>query len=734
MHPESPEASLLVGMNEIQREGVVHGDGPLLILAGAGSGKTRVLTRRLAHLVAVRRIAPERVLAVTFTNKAAGEMRERVRGLLGRAADTLWLGTFHSICLRILRRHQDRLGFRGPLTVFDTEDQISLLRVVLKESIGSEIKPRKAQSTISTAKNLLLDPDSFEATSLSPIRGQVATVWRLYDQRLRQQDGADFDDLLLLTLKLLEEDAEIAERYADRFQHILVDEYQDTNRAQFQIVRRLAAKHGNVCVVGDDDQSIYRWRGADITNILEFERHFAGARVLRMEQNYRSTGAILDVANAVIRNNTGRKDKTIWTENDRGDSVRLFLGEDEEREARYIALSVRERLRTGDRPEEIAVLSRTHAQSRAIEETLLRSEIAYRVLGGVSFYQRREVKDLLAYLRLLVNPRDEVSFRRAAMAPRRGAGEATCDRLVVTARERSVDLLTACRQAAEWKIPGRGLTRLASMAEMLTSLRERDHEAPHILVEAVARDVDYRGWLQKEHEGEWEERWAHVLELVEGARSYEGSEEETSLVGYLEQVTLYAQTDQLTAGEDRVTLMTVHNAKGLEFTSLFVTGLEEGLFPHLSALADPEELEEERRLFYVAATRARHNLTLTASRRRRRINYQGSSDLSRFLYEIPEDLLSADGMGGLELLSRSRFDGTTARSGIRQREAGWQEPEIVRDPAAPSLDHVRARHVRYGMGEVLRIDGDGERARVEVRFPGWGIKKILRSYLTLEEE
>ncbi|MBD3161520.1 MAG: AAA family ATPase [Candidatus Eisenbacteria bacterium] len=733
--PDDPRSLLLDGLNDVQRQGVEHGDGALLILAGAGSGKTRVLTHRLAHLVAVHGIPPTRILAVTFTNKAAGEMRERVAGLLGiEDARQLWMGTFHSICLRLLKRHQERLGFRGTMTVFDVEDQTSLIRQVVKE-LGSEesgVRARDVQSTISAAKNLMLDPDSFEQNGIGPARRRIARIWRAYEARLRAQDGVDFDDILLLTLRLFETNPEIQQRYAERFLHVLVDEYQDTNRAQFGIVRRLASHHGNICVVGDDDQSIYRWRGADITNILEFERHFAAARVLRMEQNYRSTGRILDIANAVIRNNRGRKGKTIWTDRGQGDPVRLHVAEDEEAEAREVARRIEEEIGAGRSPEEIAVLYRTHAQSRPIEEALIRGRIAYRVVGGVAFYQRREVKDLLAYLRLIVNPLDEVSFRRAALAPRRGAGETTCDRIVAAARERDTDLLVAAVHAADWGVAGRGLPALASAAELLLSYRGEADLAPHRLIEEIAGRIDYRGWLQRTQESDWEDRWAHVLEMVEGARGYGESEEQADLAGYLEQVALYAQTDDLRAGEGRAILMTVHNAKGLEYEVVFVTGLEEGLFPHFSSLDDPEELEEERRLFYVAATRARQRLFLSGCRVRRRINFVAGADLSRFLGEIPREMLEADPYAG-SFGFRARLRPLRGRPAEPEPFSEEDEPIVEREPSVVSGAGLVARHVRYGTGQVLRIDGAGDRARVEVRFPGWGVKRILRSYLKLEE-
>ncbi len=732
----SPDPSgILEGLNDVQLAGVTHGDGPLLILAGAGSGKTRVLTRRLAYLVASRDVEPERILAVTFTNKAAGEMRERVDRLLGKTARSMWIGTFHSICLRILKRHAARLGFRGPVTVFDADDQASVIRETLKEADLGEAspRPRDVLAAISFAKNRMLTPEEYAEGPGKPIRHRIARIWRSYEARLREQDGVDFDDILLLALRLLTEVGEIGEAYATRFLHILVDEYQDTNRVQFHLVRRLASLHGNICVVGDDDQSIYRWRGADVTNILDFERHFPSARVLRLEQNYRSTAAILEVANSVIRHNASRKEKSLWTTREGGEPVGMEIAEDEEQEARSVARAIREGLRAGMQPSGFAVLYRTHAQSRPLEDALIRGEIPYRVLGGVSFYQRREVKDLLAYLRILVNPRDEVSFRRLLMAPRRGAGETTIDRVIEEGRARSLDLLSAAAAAPGWGIPGRGLAALAETARWLMELALRVSEPPHTLLEEIVRHVDYSSWLRTQGEAEWEDRFAHVVELIEGAERYEGSEEGATLAGFLEQVALYAQTDSIDSGGDRVTLMTVHNAKGLEYDAVFVTGLEEGLFPHISSLDDPEELEEERRLFYVAATRARSLLRLSASRQRRRINFTGMSEVSRFVTEIPESLLA--------IVDHGRPVRAQGLRSVRETEPDWEDAEqdwgeaaIEREPALTRRNGLVARHVRYGTGRVLAIEGEGDRARVEVDFPGWGRKKILRAYLTIERE
>ena len=641
------------GLNEVQREAVLAGDGPLLILAGAGSGKTRVLTRRIAHLIVDRGVPPERILAVTFTNKAAGEMRERVESMLGHGAGALWIGTFHSICLRILRRHAERLGFSGPPTVYDQDDQVSVLKEVVKENGGDAEAPRvrDLQNVISMAKNKMWDPDDLVENWEHPDRARFASLYREYQSKLRAQEGVDFDDILVLAVKLLRRHEDLGDAYADKFLYVLVDEYQDTNHVQFKLVERIARRHGNVTVVGDDDQSIYGWRGADISNILEFEKRFPRARVLRMTQNYRSTKAILDVANAVVSNNESRLDKSLWTDHDGGKAVRFWVHADEEQEATKVVREILSRTRKGEiSPEQVTLLYRIHAQSRAFEEACLQQGLAYVIVGGIAFYQRREVKDILAYLKLAVHPRDLVSFRRAVSSPKRGLGDVSLERIERVADQSGKDVAEVCAELTPADgVKGKSLKAAREFGQLILELRSRTDEGPEALVRRVLEATDYLHWLKEVERNTWEERQANVLELQEGAARFQEVVGENALQAYLDQVALYTNLDRGELAEERVSLMTVHNAKGLEFPVVYITGMEEGLFPHASSLDDAAELEEERRLFYVAATRAMRELTLSASLERRRMNRAASGGLSRFLKEIPEHLLTVDDDEGRSL-------------------------------------------------------------------------------------
>ncbi len=634
-------------LNPVQKEAVLFGDGPLLVLAGAGSGKTRVLTRRIVHLILRRGLPPDRILAVTFTNKAAGEMRSRVEAMLGFDAAGLWIGTFHSICLRLLRRHADRLGFDRGITVFDADDQISLLRQVLKEEAGHDAdapKVRELATIISLAKNRMWEPDDLAHHLPRPDRERLAHFYRRYQEKLRAQGGADFDDLLVLAVRLIENHPDLGDRYARKFEHILVDEYQDTNHIQFRLVRRLAEGHGNIMVVGDDDQSIYGWRGADLSNILEFEKRFKKAVVLRMTQNYRSTGSILEVANAVVKNNRSRLEKSLWTENEEGRRPAFFVADDEEDEARRIVQGIQREARDGRlRPGEVAILYRVHALSRPLEEACLNFGLPYALVGGVVFYQRKEIKDLLAYLRLVVNPFDSVSFARALSWPSRGIGNVGLARITEAAAASSGDLVRAAAGlTAEAGLRGRAIEKVREFGTLVLELADRAARGPEPLLRTVCERTAFFDRLKESGEPGWEDRVANVLELLDGAGRFQEREGEGSLQAWLDQVALYTSLDTRVPSEERITLMTVHNAKGLEWPHVYIAGLEEGLFPHASAFDDPAEMEEERRLFYVAATRARQSLTLSASEERRRLNWTSLGGLSRFLLEIPPELLDED--------------------------------------------------------------------------------------------
>lgn len=637
-------------LNPEQREAVLHGDGPLLVLAGAGSGKTRVLTHRLVHLVRRGGVPPDRIFAVTFTNKAAGEMKERAERLLGGSAAGLWIGTFHSICLRLLRRHAERIGFPRGIGVSDQDDSVALLAEVQKRrgAAGDKRSARNLHSVISAAKNRAWTPDDLRRQSRDPERERQAAAWEEYQAALQDQGKADFDDLLLLAARLLAQ-PEIGPRYADHFLHVLVDEFQDTNRIQLRLVQMLAVGpggHGNVMAVGDDDQSIYRWRGAEVANILRFEEHFPGTHIVTLAQNYRSTGSILALAGAVISHNHGRHPKELWTGNDEGERPAFHLGVDEEDEAHWVAgrIASRRRVEKETAWSDFAVLYRVHAASRPLEEAFFGQGIPYVVVGGTAFYQRAEVKDLLAYLRLAENPRDSVSFRRALRVPSRGIGDAGAERIAAHAATLGGDYVAACGAfPADLGVRGESLRRLHAFGELLAEVARRADEGPEPLLRLVLERTKYFEWLRGEaKEGadpsgervqEFEERRANVLELLSGAARFSAATAEVGLAAYLDQVALYTNLDTGALGDDRVRLMTVHNAKGLEFPHVLLAGLEEGLFPHASSLGSDEELEEERRLFYVGVTRAMRSLSLSASDLRRRMNTASAGGPSRFLAE-----------------------------------------------------------------------------------------------------
>jgi DNA helicase-2/ATP-dependent DNA helicase PcrA len=806
-----PEDPVVAALNPKQGEAVLHGEGPLLVLAGAGSGKTRVLTHRLAYLVRRRSVPPGRIFAVTFTNKAAAEMKQRAERLLGGSAAGLWIGTFHSICLRLLRRHSERVGFPRGIGVSDQDDSVALLAEVLKRrgAGGDKRGARAMHALISAAKNRAWTPDDLRKQSRHPERERQAAAWEEYQSALREQGKADFDDLLLLAARLLEQ-PEIGPRYADQFLHLLVDEFQDTNRIQLHLVRMLAigpGGHGNIMAVGDDDQSIYRWRGAEVANILRFADHFPGTRVVTLAQNYRSTGAILELANAVIRHNRGRHPKELWTGNEEGERPAFHLGADEEDEARWVAARVAARRREEVETawSDFAILYRVHAASRPLEEALFERAIPYVVVGGTAFYQRMEVKDLLAYLRLALNPRDSVSFRRALRAPARGVGATGVERITAHVATTGGDFVAACiLHAEELGVRGEARKRLRAFGELLAEVARRADEEPEPLLRLVLERTKYLEWLRGEDKAgadptgeraeEFEERRANVLELLSGAARFSAVTTEGGLAPYLDQVALYTNLDTSALGDDRVRLMTVHNAKGLEFPHVLLAGLEEGLFPHASSMEDDEELEEERRLFYVGVTRAMRTLSLSASDLRRRMNTASAGGPSRFLAEAAEVLPEAgvgrrlaapstwgigrgDGgwrggraggstgrpagaggwSGGSGRTGRSSGHGT-ARDAEDEGAVGLPEPtddELSWSaggagdargtgagksgrsgrprPAKKRLVGRVVTHRIFGEGTVELQDGDGDEARLTVFFPGAGRKKILARFLELPD-
>jgi len=713
----------------------MHGAGPLLILAGAGSGKTRVLTRRVAHLIEELGVPAYRICAFTFTNKAAGEMGARLEALLGPAARELWAGTFHSICVRILRRETVAAGYSPGFSIYDEEDQLSVIRRVLRESALSEkeFEPKRTLHRISRAKERLVGPDAFAENAVSPHEKSVAVVYERYQRVLRELNAFDFDDLIGVVVRLLETDDALRRKYAGRFEHVLVDEYQDTNHAQYRLLRVLASEHRNVCAVGDDDQSIYAFRGADISNILSFEQSFPEATILHMEQNYRSTQAILDVANAVVKNNVKRKPKTLWTENAGGSQVEFVLASDERAEADEIVKTVRREFSEGRRRwRDFAVLYRTNAQSRAIEEAMRNALLPYRLVGGVYFYQRREVRDLLSYLRILVNPADEESLRRAVSAPKRGIGDVSVARFLEFGRAERVAPTALLARAEEAPgVPAAAARQLVALGALLAET-PRDHvaQAMRFLIDRLA----FREYVESIDPETAQSRRENVEELAAGAQRFAESVEEPTVERYLSEISLYTDLDRWDETSDAVTLMTVHNAKGLEFPHVFVAGCEEGLLPHASSLGDPSELEEERRLFYVAITRSRENATLLSAARRFRFGAGEEGEVSRFIREIPAELLAWRETGDF----RSSYATAPARrerraAAPRTVDAGGGRRYVYDADEVPSDDGglvgTTVSHPRFGRGVVVEHDGQGPNARVVVQFHAGYRKKLVARYL-----
>ena len=706
-------------LNSVQRQAVEHPGGPLLILAGAGSGKTRVLTGRIAHLVRDRGIPQGSILAFTFTNKAAREMKARAQALLGREDLGIWLGTFHSTCVRILRRHAELLGYPKNFVIYDTDDQRSVLRDLLK-GVGPEdrtLTPAAAGSRISKLKNEGVGPEEFQKTAFTMIDRRLVDVYAGYQKALRERGAMDFDDLIGHTVRLLDLDEEIHRAYATRFLHVLVDEYQDTNGVQFRLIESLSRIHRNLTVVGDDDQSIYGWRGADVGNILSFEKSFPEATVLRLTQNYRSTQTILRAANGVVRNNSARKEKELWTENDVGDRIRVHVAEDEDLEGeRMVSLLLETRRVHSLRNKDFVVLYRTNAQSRAVENALRRSGIPYQLTGGISFYERREVKDLVAYARALVQPRDTVSWYRILNIPPRGIGRTTLDRLKSFAEDRGLTVPDALEHpdlaAAVGPPAARKLHEVARLVATLKPLATLS--APAFLAELIAK-VRYREYLLEENPAEATERIENVDELIAGAEAYLRRAEDPSIDGFLAEVALLTDVDQWNDEDDTVNLMTIHSAKGLEFPVVFVAGLEEGILPHASSMDDPAQLEEERRLFYVALTRAKLRVHLFHASFRRTWNAAGGGR-SRFLHEIPEDCVDwaeAEPWKAPRPVSR------------RRREEADDAP-VTRGGKSPI--GVRVSHPQFGEGVVVACEGRGERAKLTVEFRRAGTKKILAAF------
>ena len=660
-------------LNEPQREAVYHTDGPLLILAGAGSGKTRVLTHRIAYLIGERGVNPWNILAITFTNKAAEEMRQRVDKLVGFGAESVWVSTFHSACVRILRRFIDRLGYENHFTIYDTDDQKTLIKEVCRKvDVDTKVfKERSLLSAISSAKNEMILPDEFELNAGGDFaKMKIAKVYREYEAQMRANNALDFDDLLVKTVQLLQTQPDVLESYQERFRYIMVDEYQDTNTVQFQLVSLLAGKYKNLCVVGDDDQSIYKFRGANIRNILDFEHEFPDAKVIKLEQNYRSTGNILNAANSVIANNRGRKEKSLWTENGEGELIRLRQFDTAFDEADFIGEDIKSAVRQGGSYNDSAVLYRTNAQSRLLEEKFIAMNIPYKIVGGVNFYARREIKDLLAYLKTIDNGRDDVAVRRIINVPKRGIGLTTINRIQESATERGIGFYEALLAPGLIAGVGRSATKLDSFAALIEYFKTLAEEMNITdLLQEVIEKTGYIESLENEDKEEAKTRKENIDELISKAATYEEScqdkDEKATLSGFLEEVALVADIDSPDEDQEYVVLMTLHSAKGLEFPRVYLAGMEDGLFPGYMSInaGDREELEEERRLCYVGITRAEQELTLTSARRRMVHGETQYNPMSRFVKEIPRELLDTGNKKFTQETEMPAQQNTYARAG-----------------------------------------------------------------------
>lgn len=765
--------SLLDALNEPQRQAVMATDGPLLILAGAGSGKTRVLTHRTAYLIEECGVNPYNIMAITFTNKAAGEMRERIDQMVGYGSESIWVCTFHSTCVRILRRYIDRLGFGTNFTIYDSDDQKTLMKDVCKRlEIDTKMyKEKMFLSAISSAKDELIDPIEFETRAAGDyVKRKQAQVYREYQQALKQNNALDFDDLIMKTVELFKLDKEVLASYQDRFRYIMVDEYQDTNTAQFELIRLLALKYQNLCVVGDDDQSIYKFRGANIYNILNFEHHFPDATVIKLEQNYRSTQNILDAANAVIANNQGRKEKRLWTDNGAGDKITFEQLDTAAEEADFVARDIARRVRKGEyQYKDCAILYRTNAQSRLFEERFITANIPYKIFGGVNFYARKEVKDLLAYLKTIDNGQDDLAVRRIINIPKRGIGAASINKVALYAQEQEISFYDALCVAEQVPGLGKAAAKIRPFVLFIQSMKAKAKLLSVAdLLQEVIETTGYVRELEAEGTDEAEARIENIDELISKAVDYAEGEEAPTLNGFLENVALVADIDSFDENSDYVVLMTLHSAKGLEFLNVYLAGLEDGLFPsYMSITSDNSqaEIEEERRLAYVGITRAKKNLTITSARVRMVRGQTQYGKVSRFVREIPSELLSGkiyEPKTKEEPIEQSTFQkarkafrtvpsyggsgygkevgegyGSTFRSSKATKPV-YTKVENQRDfgSAGGALSYQvgdRVRHIKFGDGEVMAIVSGGRDYEVTVDFDKVGTKKMFASFAKLKK-
>ena len=731
-------------LNREQQEAVLHVDGPLLILAGAGSGKTRVLTYRIAHLIDECGVNPWNILAITFTNKAAGEMRERVDKIVGYGSESIWVSTFHSTCVRILRRYIDRLGYDTNFTIYDTEDQKTVMKSVCQKlQLDSKLyKERMLLNVISHAKDEYISPNEFLLEAKGDFRQEkIAQAYVEYQKELKKNNALDFDDLLVKTVELFQSCPDVLEYYQNRFRYIMVDEYQDTNTVQFKFISTLARQYRNLCVVGDDDQSIYKFRGANIRNILDFEKVFPDAKVVKLEQNYRSTQNILNAANGVIANNRGRKEKALWTENEQGEPILFQQFQNGYEEAEYVSGEISKKVREGEAEyQDFAVLYRTNAQSRLFEEKFLYANIPYKIVGGVNFYSRKEIKDILAYLKTIDNGKDDLAVRRIINVPKRGIGNVTLAKVQAYADSRDISFFEALEEAGEIPDLGKAALKIQPFVHLIHEMRlSLADMSMQDLIQAILDKTGYAEDLKNEDTDESEARLENIDEFINKAVTYEEGAEEPNLSGFLEEVALVADIDSVEDGDNRVLLMTLHSAKGLEFPYVYLAGMEDGLFPSYMSIAadDPtEEIEEERRLCYVGITRAMKELTITCARCRMVRGETQYNNVSRFVREIPSELLARKSVMPREPKKPEVPQNTSyqkAKEAFRTKTFDPQQFKVVK---ADKLDYTvgdQVSHVKFGKGTVLEITEGGRDYEVKVDFERFGVKKMFASFAKLKK-
>ena len=761
---------LLEGLNDKQYEAVVNTEGPCLVIAGAGSGKTKVLTHKIAYLIGEKNVLPWNILAITFTNKAANEMKERIANLVGDVAKDIWMGTFHSICVRILRRFIDRIGFDSSFIIFDTSDQRTLIKGCIK-TIGLDDKmftDRSVLSEISNAKNEMLEPEQYTARVNGDFRKEkIALVYEMYQKRLRENNAIDFDDIINYTIKILMDNPDVLDYYANKFQYVLVDEYQDTNKAQFTLITLLASRHGNITVVGDNDQGIYSFRGADISNILNFERDFPGTKIIKLEQNYRCTGNILKAANAVIKNNEVKYKKQLWTENETGNLPKVYSASNEYDEGTYIANQI-EHLKREEyyKYSDFAILYRMNTQSRAIEEILRRESIPYKIIGGLKFYERKEIKDIISYLRLIQNPSDNLSLKRIINEPKRGIGKTSLDNIEKIAEDSNVSMYEVIKNADQY-----GLNRVfLNSREFVNTIEElknkKDEMTISDLIKETLKKSGYTKALENENTIEAENRIENLDEFLTVAIEFEEESADNKLSDFLEGITLSSDIDDMEDTEDTVTLMTLHSAKGLEFPVVFLVGMEEGIFPGYKSISEPKELEEERRLCYVGITRAKQNLFLTCSKQRTIFGSTSCNPVSRFLKEIPQDLLDGYEEAFEQSDEGNKFAdskyswtyGSKDNGNIKTYKIDKKEPiaaaasvggfafktaenflnSLNKKSSSKQVDlseyksGVRIFHKRFGEGTIEVVEPEGDDLKVDINFDKVGHKRLMAKYANLE--